>query len=298
MPTPKKIRIMFKRCIPLVLLAVTLVPACTPARQPEEETLYVSILPLRGLLREIVGPDMPIEVLVPVGASPETFEPTPRQLNGVSRARALFDIGLLDFETTLLPKIARPEQLVTLSTGIDLIAGCCSHAHGSETAGHPHPHGIDPHIWTSPRALLRMAENAYEALHRLYPDSTAYTDNYGRLRERLQRLDTQTDSLLRAGGARLIVIYHPALTYYARDYGLQQVAIEEEGKEPSARHLAQLIREAREQGVRRIFYQSQFPASTVEIIAKDLGAEAVRLDPLCEDAIGNIEEITRLIVQP
>ena len=91
------------------------------------------------------------------------------------------------------------------------------------------------------------------------------------------------------------IIYHPALTYYARDYGLRQIAIEADGKEPSAKQLTQLIRQAREDGVRRILYQSQFPAS--EVIARDIDAEYAEVDPLREDVIANIEEITGIITR-
>ena len=94
------------------------------------------------------------------------------------------------------------------------------------------------------------------------------------------------------------IIYHPALTYYARDYGIRQEAIEADGKEPSARRLTELIRQARRDGIRRIFYQNQFPASVVEVIARDIDADYVEIDPLREDVIANIDAITDSIVRP
>ncbi|MDE6711652.1 MAG: zinc ABC transporter substrate-binding protein, partial [Alistipes sp.] len=162
-------------------------------------------------------------------------------------------------------------------------------------AEHTHAHGVDPHLWTSPRALQRMAANAYEAIHAAYPDSAKYTRNYDRLQRRLQELDARTAEKIERSGVEYFIIYHPALTYYARDYGLEQAAIETDGKEPSARHLGETIRRAREKGVRKILYQSQFPASVVETVARDIGAQAIRIDPMREDAIANIDEITDLI---
>lgn len=91
------------------------------------------------------------------------------------------------------------------------------------------------------------------------------------------------------------MIYHPALTYYARAYGIEQVAIEQDGKEPSAKRLVRLIEQARRDSIRVVFYQSQFPASAVEVIAEDIGAQSVRIDPLAEDVVGNISYITDLI---
>lgn len=279
------------RKICIVLLAIALTCACTPRRQAEEKTLYVSILPLRSLVQGIVGDDFDIEVLVPPGASPETFEPTPRQFVGLNKARMIFNVGLIDFETTLLSKVEEQEKVVDLSHGIELIAGSCSHC----SHGHTHAHGIDPHIWTSPKALQKMAASAYEAIRSAYPDSVKYETNYRHLQQELQALDKRTEEQIAGSGVEYFIIYHPALTYYARDYGLRQVAIEADGKEPSARQLTQIIRQAREDGVRRILYQNQFPASTVEVIARDIDAEYVEIDPLREDVIANIDGITGII---
>ena len=281
------------RKIYITLLIAILCGGCTSRRPADGEPLYVSILPLRSLVQGIVGDDFDIEVLVPPGASPETFEPTPRQFVGLNKARMVFNVGLIDFETTLLAKIEDQAKVVNLSRGIELIAGTCSH--GSH--GHTHTHGIDPHVWTSPRALQKMAENAYEAIRKAYPDSVKYETNYRLLQQELKALDERTAARIAASDVEYFIIYHPALTYYARDYGLRQIAIEADGKEPSAKQLTQLIRQAREDGVRRILYQSQFPASAVEVIARDIDAEYAEVDPLREDVIANIEEITGIITR-
>lgn len=281
------------RKIYITLLIAILCGGCTSRRPADGELLYVSILPLRSLVQGIVGDDFDIEVLVPPGASPETFEPTPRQFVGLNKARMVFNVGLIDFETTLLAKIEDQAKVVNLSRGIELIAGTCSH--GSH--GHTHTHGIDPHVWTSPRALQKMAENAYEAIRKAYPDSVKYETNYRLLQQELKALDERTAARIAASDVEYFIIYHPALTYYARDYGLRQIAIEADGKEPSAKQLTQLIRQAREDGVRRILYQSQFPASAVEVIARDIDAEYAEVDPLREDVIANIEEITGIITR-
>lgn len=283
-----------QKIISFLFLAVCLSSACAPRqKQTENQTIYVSILPLRELVQGIVGDDFPVEVLVPPGASPETFEPTARQYIGLNRSLMIFNVGLIDFETTLLSKIEDQEKVVNLSHGIELIAGSCSHC----SHGHVHAHGVDPHVWTSPKALQRMAKNTYEAIHRICPDSAKYTENHLRLQERLADLDRRTGERIAASGVSYFLIYHPALTYYARNYRLQQVAIEEDGKEPSAQRIARLIAQARCDSVRRLFYQSQFPASSVEVIASDIGAEAVRIDPLREDIIAWIDEVTSLITE-
>ena len=277
------------------LLIAGFLSACSPQPASQEKTLYVSILPIRSLVKEIVGEDFRIEVLVPPGASPETFEPTPRQFIGLNEAQLVFNVGLLEFETALLDKIEDRTKIVDLSRGIVRIEGSCAHAGRN---GSDHVHGVDPHVWTSPRALQRMAENAYEAIHARWPDSAKYTANHARLQEELRQLDLRTAEKIARSGIRYFIIYHPALTYYARDYGLRQEAVEADGKEPSAKRLTALIRQARKDGIGRILSQSQFPVSVVETIARDIGAECTEIDPLREDAIANIDSITDLIVRP
>lgn len=299
----------------VAVVATLLLVACGGrTRRPiDPQTIYVSIAPLKGLAERIVGDDFPIEVLVPAGASPETFEPTPRQLIAVNECRWLFAVGLIDFETALLQKIERQDKVVALHTGIELIAGSCSHGHTTEThnheaehahsehahehkhGGHAHAHGIDPHIWTSPRALQQIAANLYATIQAAYPDSVRYAENYAALQSELQRLDHEVAATLAASEVRSFVIYHPALTYYARDYGLRQTAIEQEGKEPSPRHLAELIDAARREGVRTILYQRQFPRSSVEAVAEDMAAEPVEFDPLAEDICAVIRQVTQKI---
>lgn len=282
----------------IFLMICGLLAACTPrTAHNDKQRLYVSILPLRTLVQQIVDNDFPIDVLVPAGASPESFEPTPKQYVSLNEAELIFNVGLIDFEQNLLRDFPNKEKLVNLSQGIRLLEGSCAHGHNNHdhSGDIEHAHGIDPHIWTSPRALKRMAANAYEAIHAHWPDSIRYTENYRQLIARLDSLDTACAEALHQSGIRTIVIYHPTLTYYAADYGLEQLAIERDGKEPSARHLAQLIETARERGVHRIFYQAQYPVSTVKVIAEDIDAECVQIDPLREDVIENIGYITRQI---
>lgn len=272
----------------IIAAAATLLAGCA-APEPTP-TIYVSIAPLKFLTEAIVGNDFPVEVLVPAGAGPETFEPTPRQMSALHRAQLVVGTGLIDFEQNLLRDLSERGEVVDLSRGIALVAGSCSHTHGTT-----HAHGVDPHIWTSPKALKIMASNLYEALHRIHPDSARYTTAYLALRDSLDALDLETARTLRAARVRAFAVYHPALTYYARDYGLEQIAIEHEGKEPSARHLASVIDRMRRDSIRRILYQAQYPVSTVEAVAGDAGARPTPFDPLDEQVTDNIRRITRML---
>jgi zinc transport system substrate-binding protein len=257
--------------------------------------LIVSIEPLRFLVDEIVGDDFEVGVLVPAGASPETYEPTPLQMRAAEDARLVFSTGVIDFEHVMLQRLSSPERFVDLSAGIELISSVDGGAH-VDADGHGHAHGgVDPHVWVAPRGLARMARTAYERIHELYPDSTSYTANYARLSERLAALDRTVAERIAASPTRSFMIFHPGLTYFARDYGLRQIALEHDGKEPSVKQLAETVGLARAEGVSKILYQSEFPRRVVEVMAAEIGAEPVEIDILGYDIVGNILKITEFI---
>lgn len=296
----------------LIASAALCAASCAGHGSADTAEIEVTILPLKYIVENITGDDFRVEVLVPSGASPETFEPTPKQYIALNEAQMVFSTGLIDFENALLARMRNKERLIDLSRGIELMEGSCSHSHAHGAGHHDdggehdgesdihedhdgHGHGIDPHIWTSPRELKIMARNAFEAIARQYPDSAKYRTAYQSLNERLERLDARCRQMCEASGSRAFVIYHPALTYFARAYGMEQIAVENDGKEPSAKHIARIIDEARAKGVTCLLYQSQYPRQVVEVIAGDMGVECREIDPLAEDIEQNITAMTKLI---
>lgn len=271
------------------IICALLIVGCTTKSDSDKKTIFVTITPMQSIIKEITAGDFDIEVIVPKGASPETFEPTPKQVTSFSDAELIFSTGIIDFEKSLVERIDDDAEVVNLSNGIELIAGSCSHGN------HKHKHGVDPHIWTSPRALRTMVTNAYKAIMAHYPDSVKYTEATGRLLERIDALDTYCATRIKAEGVEAMMIYHPAYTYYARDYGIEQIAIEHDGKEPSLRQTTALIEKAKEHGVKAILRQPQYSEDKVRAIANDAGAEIITTDPLAEDILGEIERVTEII---
>lgn len=271
------------------IICALLIVGCTTKSDSDKKTIFVTITPMQSIIEEITAGDFDIEVIVPKGASPETFEPTPKQVTSFSDAELIFSTGIIDFEQSLVERISGDAEVVNLSNGIELIAGSCSHGN------HKHKHGVDPHIWTSPRALRTMVTNAHKAIMAHYPDSVKYTESTGRLLERIDALDTYCATRIKAEGVEAMMIYHPAYTYYARDYGIEQIAIEHDGKEPSLRQTTALIEKAKEHGVKAILRQPQYSEDKVRAIANDAGAEIITTDPLAEDILGEIERVTEII---
>lgn len=271
------------------IICALLIVGCTTKSNSDKKTIFVTITPMQSIIEEITAGDFDIEVIVPKGASPETFEPTPKQVTSFSDAELIFSTGIIDFEQSLVERIDDDAEVVNLSNGIELIAGSCSHGN------HKHKHGVDPHIWTSPRALRTMVTNAHKAIMAHYPDSVKYTEATGRLLEHIDALDTYCATRIKAEGVEAMMIYHPAYTYYARDYGIEQIAIEHDGKEPSLRQTTALIEKAKEHGVKAILRQPQYSEDKVRAIANDAGAEIITTDPLAEDILGEIERVTEII---
>ena len=271
------------------IICALLIVGCTTKSDSDKKTIFVTITPMQSIIEEITAGDFDIEVIVPKGASPETFEPTPKQVTSFSDAELIFSTGIIDFEQSLIERISGDAEVVNLSNGIELIAGSCSHGN------HKHKHGVDPHIWTSPRALRTMVTNAHKAIMAHYPDSVKYTEATGRLLERIDALDTYCATRIKAEGVEAMMIYPPAYTYYARDYGIEQIAIEHDGKEPSLRQTTALIEKAKEHGVKAILRQPQYSEDKVRAIANDAGAEIITTDPLAEDILGEIERVTEII---
>ena len=277
------------RKITILLVTALLAVACASKTEHTQKTIFVTITPMQAIVEEITMGDFNVEVIVPKGASPETFELTLKQVAAISDAEFIFSTGLINFEQNLINSIDGDGEIVNLSQGVELIAGSCSHGN------HKHKHGVDPHIWTSPRTLRTMVLNAHDAIIAHYPDSVKYTTATERLLARLDELDSYCASRLASSGVDVIMIYHPAYTYYARDYGIQQIAIEHDGKEPSLRQTTALIEKAKEHGVKAILRQPQYSEDKVRAIANDAGAEIITTDPLAEDILGEIERVTEII---
>ena len=277
------------RKIATLLISILFLVGCGGKIEDNRKTIFVTITPLQRLVDEITMGDFDVEVIVPKGASPETFEPTPKQVTSFSDAEFIFSTGLIDFEQSLVKRIDGKAELVNLSKDIKLIAGSCS------CGNHHHKHGIDPHIWTSPRALRTMVTNTHDAIIAHYPDSVKYTEATERLLERIAELDNYCASCIETAGVEAIMIYHPAYTYFARDYGIEQIAIEHDGKEPSLRQTTALIERAKEHNIKSILRQPQYSEDKVRAIATDAGAEIVTTDPLSEDILDEIKRVTEII---
>ena len=223
--------------------------------------------------------------MIPPGASHSTYAPSPRQMIALSNARLYVEVGhpAFVFETAhIAPFLAAHPgiRVVDMSEGVDLIL--TGEGEGrAEPAGlfgggeeHDHDHGGgDPHVWVAPSSVRVAAGNVERVLAEIDPAHRAeYRANLAGLLADVDALDAEIRGLLAGAPRRAFLVYHPAWGYFAREYGLQQIAIESGGREPSAARLIALVEEARRQGVRAVFVQRGFATKSAEVIAAEIGA--------------------------
>ena len=262
-------------------LAVVFIISCGRQRADTgEKIITVSIAPFMYFVEEIAGDDFKVNVMVPAGANPHIYEPFPEQINKLRRSVAYISNGYLGFEMTWLDRfyeINKTMKRLSLSDKIDpLVSG---HNHERD-----HVEGADPHYWESPKCALIMANSVKEFLCFLNPlQKQKYEVNYDSLVSDIQEMDNKALELFSGVKNRSFMIFHPNLGYLARDYGLEEIPVEYEGKEPPPSRLKELIDHAREDGLKTIFVQKEYDTKNAKAIADEIGAQVKIIDPLSED---------------
>jgi zinc transport system substrate-binding protein len=267
------------------------------APDPGSLTVAVSIPPQAWFAERLGEPHLSIQVVLKPGDSPETYDPTPRELARLADARIYFAVGV-PMETRLLPELRRdfPHlQIVDTAAGISELAFSATTREptaGDSLKPEQASGELDPHFWLSPRLAGIMARNMADALIASDPAHTgSYQARLAQVQRELDRLDSEMKSLLTPLAGRELLVYHPAFGYLAAEYGLVQVAIESGGQQPSPRQLADLLRQAKAHHPGAIFVQPQFSATTAHTLARELGVPVVELDPLARNYPDNLQRM-------
>ncbi len=279
---------------PLLLLSVLF--SCGKTTD-NSKIISVTIEPQRYFAEKIAGGRFEINTVVPTGQSPETFDPTPKQMIDIGKSRAYLQIGYIGFELAWMEtiRLQNPHlRLFNLADGIELIEELDDngeehhHHHGHDHDGHlhhhHHHHGIDPHTWSSVSGARMIAWNTLQAFIDLDPEGeTFYWNNYRQLIKEIEETESIIKELLADIPSRTFIIYHPALTYFAKENNLVQLCIEMDGKEPSPALLKELINTAHKHQANTIFIQQEFDRKNAEIIAAETGCRLTIINPLSYD---------------
>lgn len=296
----------------LIVFALLLTPAWGWA---EPLRVFVSVLPQKTFVERLGGDHVEVRTMVQPGYSPATYDPTPQQISALAKTALYIRIGV-PFETAWMKRIRSTNphmQVLDARQGIRLRR---NHRHGqmheNDTDGYNHSNQgqavtdggweRDPHIWTSPPLVKRMGKNIRDTLTALDPaNEQDYARNYDAFAAELDALDRDIRALLRDVTNRKFMVFHPAWGYFADTYGMIQVSVEKEGKEPGPRTLTALIEQAKRDNVKVILVQPQFHRKSAQQVAHAIGGRVVAIDPLSADYADNLRRVTQQIaaaVQP
>jgi zinc transport system substrate-binding protein len=280
----------------LLLCALAACGAASPAVRDPSGTIpvAVSVPPQAYFVEKIGGSRVRVEVMIPPGFSHVDYQLSPRQMVALSGARIYVKVGQPSFEVethSIDPVLARSPgiRVVDMSRGMTILAGE-GEEHGHEDGG-----SGDPHVWVAPDTVRVAARNIAEALVAADPVHTAeYRANLVSFLAEIDALDRDIRGLLgpgRPGQVRKFMVYHPSWAYFAQEYGLEEIAIEAEGKEPSAQRLLQLIDRGRREGVKVVFVQGGFPRKSAQVIADAVGGRVLTADPQERDWERNLRHV-------
>ena len=273
-----------------VTLLVSLMPMLSWAEMPL--VVGVSLLPEQYFVERIGGDQVKVEVLVPPGKSPASYEPTPRQMASMAEGSLYFRIGV-PFEKSWLPRLQQAVpgmKVVDLRSGlklrpVDLPNGPAATPVKADDA--------DPHIWLSPPLVIRMADLIRDELIAQRPAArAAFEANHARFVGDLKSLDQDIRTRLARKTKRHFMVFHPSWGYFADAYGLIQIPIEAGWKEPGPQTLARLIDDAKARNIRVIFVQKQFSKNEAETVAQAIGGEVLAVDPLAVDYLDNLHRVS------
>lgn len=253
--------------------------ACQPKSKETSSLVSVSILPQKYFVEQIAGNLVQVNVLVPPGSSPHNYEVLPSQMKNLAKSKVWLQIGLLTFEDTWKGKLAEINKdllIVNCSEGILPLA---SDDHHEE--GHEHEGTVDPHVWLAPSEVKILAQNTLKALSKSFPErATTFEENYAHFILKIDSLSAQIEQKLAPLTNRNILIFHPALAYYARQFNFEQIPLELDGKEPSPKHMKDIVDLSRAQNIRVVFIQKEFDSENALQLSREIGGEVVVLDPL------------------
>lgn len=280
----------------LLLLLIVSLAACAPARPAAEQdglVVTVSIEPQAYFCERIAGDLVTVTVMVPPGASPATYEPTPAQLRALGASSAYFSVGV-PFEQAWMARItaANPDIRI-IDTGADIARRTTDeHTHDDDEIDKEQEQGADPHIWTSPELVRKQATVIKATLVELDPENASvYEANCDVFLADISQLQAALHKTLDPLAGSAFMVFHPSWGYFADEYGLEQIAIEVGGQEPSAQELAALIDEAKHEGIQVVFAQPEFDSRSAQAIADEIGGEVILISPLAHDWLENMQTV-------
>ena len=274
------------KLIPLLIIGLIIIISIPTFAQVNTA---VTIVPQRNFVKAVAGDKSDVIVMIPPGYSPGNYAPRPSELTKFSEAQIYFSMGVPADVQNILPKVKQfnPDiKVVKLAEKV-----------GQKYENRQFPSGSrDPHIWLSPQRVIYMIEIIKDELIKLDPaNEDFYKNNAKNYIEKIRETDQRIREIIKDKNSKYMLVYHPSFGYFAEEYNLEMVSIEEGGKEATAKHLQEIIDFAKENNIKKIFYQAEIDSRQTEAISEEIEAELIKLDPLAEDYLDNLIEMAKKI---
>ncbi|GAA0178737.1 zinc ABC transporter substrate-binding protein [Clostridium sediminicola] len=254
----------------------------------EKITVAVSIVPEETFVRAVAGDNVNIITMIPPGYSPANYQPTPKQMAKLSEAKMYFSIGVSTEEVNILPSIRDFNKDILIISLDNKVEEVYPHLY-FQSVEHS---AKDPHIWLSPKRVILMIECIRDELIKVDSNNkNSYIKNSEEYIAKIKKIDEEIRESLNNIKNNSFIIYHPSFGYFAKDYGLNMIAIEDDGKESTVRKIQEVIDFAKKEKIKVVFYQEEFDSKQAETIAEEIGGVTVKVAPLAKNYLGNLEEI-------
>lgn len=288
----------------LLSVMVLVISGCNSSNNEKSKLVVgVSIPPQEAFVKAVAGSTVDIVTIIPKGFSPANYEPSPRELILLEQSNIYYSIGV-PAEKNILPKLSMDKKdIINLQEIVSIEYPLLnieehSHDHDEEEADHEDEHEgeKDPHIWMSPKRVIVIIKEIERTLSELDPDNSSfYKSNADSYIDQLGILDKYIKSNMKGSANNSFIIYHPSLGYFADDYNLNMLSIEDNGKDATINSIKSIIEYAKEHNIKTIFYQEEFSSSQAEVIAREINGKVVPLDILSNNYIENIKYISTIL---
>ncbi len=275
----KKISVLF---MIFILIFMAGCDIYTGKEENSKPVVAVTIVPQKTFIKAVAGDLVEVTDMIPAGNSPANYAPSPKEMRGLSQASIYFSIGVPAEQANILPKINdinKNIKVVDLADRVDQVYPDREFSPGER----------DPHIWLSPKRVKVMIDIIAQELSGIDPENSGiYEKNAERYKKQLDKMDDYIEETLSSLKHRAFIVYHPAFGYFADDYNMEMIAVEEDGKEATARRLQQIIDVAKEKQIKVIFYQAEIDSQQSETLAQEIGGRTQKIEPLAEDYLENL----------
>ena len=273
----------------ILLLMITLFALISFSIGVSAVDVAVTIVPQKQFVKAVAEDKSEVTVMIPPGYSPGNYAPRPSELTKLSDAKIYFSMGVPADLQNILPKVKQFNPEIGVVKLAELV--------GKKFENRTFPNGSrDPHIWLSPKRVIYMVNIISDELSKQDPaNDEFYQKNAEEYIKNIRKTNQRVKEIIDIKENKYMLVYHPSFGYFAEEYGLEIVSIEEGGKEATAKHLQEIIDFAKENNIKKIFYQAEIDSRQTEAIAEETKAELVKLDPLAEDYLANLIEMAKKI---